>query len=70
MKTDTYTKCVLTVIAFCLLCLVVRDGPLVSTAHAQSRVPAEVNIVQIAGKTISGTDVDFLNVALPVQIKK
>ena len=35
MNTDTYTKAILTVIAVCLLCLVLRDSPpLTSTANA------------------------------------
>ena len=70
MKTHTYTKCVLTVIAFCLLCLVVRDGPLVATAHAQSRGTVDVNIVQINGKAFSALDIDPFSPALPVQLKK
>lgn len=36
---DRYTKAVLTVIAVCLLWIVIRDIPLVSTAWAQSGFP-------------------------------
>ena len=35
MKTDLYTKAVLTIIAACLLGLVFRDVPMVTTAHAE-----------------------------------
>ena len=74
MKTDTYTKIVLTVIAVCLLCLVLKtpvSGVLVSTANAQDypghRV-ADVNIVSIDGKTFTPLQVSILHPALPVQI--
>jgi hypothetical protein len=33
---DLYTKAVLTVIAACLVCIVLRDSPLVKQAFAQS----------------------------------
>ena len=36
MKTDLYTKIVLTVIAACLLGLVFRDAPVVTNAFAQA----------------------------------
>jgi hypothetical protein len=36
MKTDFYTKAVLTVIAACLLTLSFRDAPVVGSAHAQN----------------------------------
>jgi hypothetical protein len=38
MKTDLYTKAMLTVIAVCLCLLVVQRTPLISEAHAQSQV--------------------------------
>ena len=37
MKTDLYTKTILTVIAVCLLGLVFRDAPTVTTAYAQQQ---------------------------------
>jgi hypothetical protein len=50
MKTDLYTKSVLTIIAACLLSIAFRDVPLVSTAHAQSpQGPLDVNIAEIGG---------------------
>ena len=35
MKTDIYTKAMLTVIALCLVVLTLRETPLISTANAQ-----------------------------------
>lgn len=43
MKTDAYTKAVLTIIASCLLYAVIKDA--VQPAYAQTPIP--VNIVQI-----------------------
>ena len=43
MKTDIYTKCVLTVIACCLLYFVARDTSVIQDAHAKSVM--DVNIV-------------------------
>ena len=73
MKTDTYTRIVLTVIAVCLLCLVLKpaDVGFVSTAHAQSvaaNKPVDVNIVSIDGKRFGPNDVSLLEPSLPVQI--
>ena len=74
MKTDTYTKIVLTVIAVCLLCLVSKtpvSGTLVSTANAQdysTRRVVDVNIVSIDGKTFGPIQISLLHPALPVQI--
>ncbi len=44
MKTDTYTRFVLTVIAFCLVVIVVRGG-FVEEAQAQSTM--DVNVVSV-----------------------
>jgi len=64
MKTDFYTKTILTVIAACLSAIVLRDAPIVSTAHAQARYgttygahpglenSVDVNIVAVGGKSI------------------
>ena len=61
MKTDPYTKTLLTVIAVCLVICVLRDVPLVPPAHAQEALrpprpmPAEVmqvDIVRVAGAPV------------------
>ena len=69
MKVDLYTKAVLTVIAACLVYFVVKDAPIMSVAHAQSRGPVDVNIVQVIGKPISYLDVGLTG-ALPVIVTK
>jgi hypothetical protein len=66
MKTDRYTKAVLTVIAVCLVCLVTqKDLPLLPTANAatvnQTGIQ-EVRIVGVRGKS-SGWN------SLPVKIQ-
>lgn len=61
MKTDAYTKSVLTVIACCLLYFVARDASLVGDAHANAVI--DVNIVKVAGNTISTFD------GVPVKLK-
>jgi hypothetical protein len=61
MKTDVYTKCVLTVIACCLLYIVARDVPAIQNAHANAVV--DVNIVRVAGAYIPSND------GVPVKIK-
>jgi hypothetical protein len=68
MKTDLYTKSILTVIAACLLSIVFRGTPLISTAHAQEPtiVPTAVNIVQVAGNNINPPRIG----ELPVTIEK
>lgn len=60
MKTDAYTKVVLTVIACCLLYFVIRDATVVPPAHASTVV--DVNIVKVAGNTI-------YEAAVPVKLK-
>ena len=50
MKTDIYTKCVLTVIACCLLYFVARDTSVIQDAHAKSVM--DVNIVQLDGRKL------------------
>ena len=73
MKTDAYTKIVLTVIAVCLVCLVLKTpapGTLVSTAQAEDysgRRVTDVNIVSIDGKTFNPLQVAIDRPALPVQ---
>jgi hypothetical protein len=74
MKTDTYTKGVLTVIAICLVILALRQldlGFTVSNANAQEfglRHPVDVNILSIDGQTFSPGQVRIGKVALPVKI--
>lgn len=57
MQVDLYTKTVLTVIALCLVVLVVRGRPLISEARAEDKV-VMVKIVDMAWS------------ALPVQVVK
>lgn len=76
MKTDTYTKIVLTVIAICLLCLVSKtfdSGIGVTTANAQDNpipIPRviDVNIVSIDGQNFSPGQIQIGRVALPMNI--
>ena len=73
MKTDTYTKTVLTIIAVCLMVLVAKsfDGEfLVSTAHAQSNgTMMDVNIARIGGFDFKTSSLQN-NAALPVNIER
>jgi len=64
MPTDTYTKAVLTVIAACLVILVVRGTPLVGTAHAQGDKVLAVDIVRIGGHSPGNGN------TLPVNLKE
>jgi hypothetical protein len=61
MKTDAYTKSVLTVIACCLLYFVAKDISVIPDAHANAVV--DINIVKVAGSTIS------LYEGVPVKLK-
>jgi hypothetical protein len=45
MKTDLYTKVVLTVIAACLLGLVFRDAPIVPTAQAETATEPPIHVI-------------------------
>lgn len=73
MKSDLYTKAVLTIIAACLVCIVSRDVGFPPSLRAQEeaqiqRKPVtDVNIVQIDGKKFFQTDVSQFHPALPVQ---
>lgn len=69
MKTDAYTKAVLTVIACSLLYFVGRDLGVVPDAHAQSKGPVDVNVVQVAGATISNNGMVSYDAFLPVKVK-
>jgi hypothetical protein len=65
MKPDLYTKAVLTVIASCLVYLVVQDITPIKDAHAQSEGVVDVNIVKIDGSSLR-----YATAALPVRIAK
>jgi hypothetical protein len=45
IKTDLYTKVVLTVIAACLLGLVFRDAPIVTTAQAETATEPPIHVI-------------------------
>ena len=45
MKTDLYTKVVLTIIAACLLGLVFRDAPIVTTAYSETATQAPMHVI-------------------------
>ena len=67
MKTDIYTKCVLTVIACCLLYFVARDTSVIQDAHAKSVM--DVNIVQLAGDPLLRINASMSNRAIfPVSV--
>ena len=69
MKVDLYTKTVLTVIACCLLYFVLRDISIVPDVRAQSRGTIDVNVVQVAGATISNNGMVSYDAFLPVKVK-
>jgi len=48
MKTDLYTKTVLTIIAICLLCITGRD--MVVPAYADKKEIIDINIAKIDGR--------------------
>ena len=62
MRIDNYTKFLLTVICFCLVCLCVRDLLAVPKVHADS--PIRVILVDGSNQAIAGGG------ALPVVISK
>ena len=45
MKIDLYTKVVLTIIAACLLGLVFRDTPIVTTAYSETAAEAPIHVI-------------------------
>ena len=72
MKTDTYTKTVLTIIAVCLIILAAKsfDGSLISTAHAQiNGTMVDVNIARIGGFDFKTSSLQN-NASLPVNIER
>ena len=67
MQNDIYLKAVHTVIAFSLVGILIRDIPIISTAHAQSTsAPVRVDIVAIDGKPFTQYQVSELGPELPV----
>jgi len=68
MKTDLYTKIVLTVIAAALVALVCRDYSVPVQAAEQQRL--NVNIDSVAGVKLNFNDVGLTDSALPVRIMK
>ncbi|MEN9798336.1 MAG: hypothetical protein RL653_2032 [Pseudomonadota bacterium] len=64
MPTDRYTKAVLTVIAACLVILVVRGTPLVGAAHANTEKVLAVDLVRVNGRSL------FNSYALPVNVQE
>jgi len=69
MNIDAYTKIVLTVIAGCLAYMVARDLTLVPAAHAQAvQSVTDVNIVQIAGTTLTAPRNSRFEASLPVTV--
>lgn len=69
MKIDAYTRIVLTVIAGCLLYMVVKDLNLVPAARAQEGVPVTaVNIVEIGGAPVPASANSRNEVSLPVRV--
>lgn len=61
MKTDLYTKTILTIIAICLLYIAGKD--MVALAYADRKDVVDVNIVAVSGNRIGVYDK-----ALPVKI--
>jgi hypothetical protein len=72
MKTDFYTKLVLTIIAVCLMLMVFRDVPVISTAAAQdSPAVTDVNIVSISGRALDGDYSARKRIpSLPVEVRQ
>jgi hypothetical protein len=75
MKTDAYTKTILTIIAVCVVILAAKSfdsGLLVSTAHAETKNIMDVNIVQINGQGVNtGVVSPSINGAsLPINIQR
>ena len=61
MKTDLYTKTILTIIAICLLFIAGKD--MVAPAYADKKEIIDVNIVAVSGNRIGVYDK-----ALPVKV--
>jgi hypothetical protein len=78
MKTDAYTKIILTIIAAALVGHLFQDAPIVSTAHAQENTThiQKVDRVSVSGIAISDVISDSGNfnqtnanlIAIPVRV--
>lgn len=76
MKTDTYTKTVLTIIAICLICLVFKNQDIVPTANANSSKAAsmlssetvDVRIVGVSSYTSIPVKLESGNSTMNVKI--
>lgn len=62
MKSDLYTKVVLTVIAVCLLVIAGKEIHIIPNAQAYNDEAIKVNIVKVNGNNVYN--------AVPVEIKK
>jgi hypothetical protein len=66
---DAYSKIALTVIAACLVYMVVRDLTIVPPARAQmEQSVTDVNIVQIAGSAVTAPGNSRFEASLPVTV--
>ncbi len=74
MQNDIYIKVVLTVIAVSLVGILIKDTPIIPTAHARGlsddREPISVNIAGVGGHRFNTFELNELNVALPIKIAK
>ena len=72
MKTDTYTKAILTVIAVCLIWMCVQDTSFIQSAHAEeaevAKKPVRVEIVNNP-KVIIYDIADDIDENLPIQLR-
>ena len=62
MKTDLYTKTVLTIIAFCLVVIVIKDADIMPKAHAatpNTALPLGVNYGLVPLNPDGSIDVNF-----------
>lgn len=65
MKTDTYTKTILTIIAICLTINVVKDYDIIPSAYASEKIEAEpVNAIM----DVRLVDIDTSNKIIEVSI--
>lgn len=76
MKTDLYTKIVLSIIAVCLVILVFKDNDVVTTAHAlpsvamtQSNSPIDVRIVGVSGYFELPVQIKSSQITIPMSIE-
>lgn len=63
MKTDLYTKTILTVIAIALTVIVIKDFKFVESARASTTMPAEVDV------NIKSVDMNAFFYTKPIKVK-